>query len=429
MIMDARRLLAWTDLELRRRVGPARIWGQRLAIAGGLAALVGWRWHGRGAGAALATWHSIATVAFASAMLATALGMFWRHDAALLARLPIDGKVLLRAALVRAARGAVVCAAIVVAAGAPLAADAALHPALVRGLALVGTLTVAAAALIPAAAAAAALIIAGGQATRATMGLVAVATGTPSGTVAAPPEKVPTTALGALPGAAAAWMVILAITVRWWVFSGGETAVGPAPIYLAAAVGVSLLALAAVARKGGGMAVALREVAALDRQRLAHLEIHPPRGLEVVAMKSVGPRAGLAYSKYARLMRRRYPMAWGLGFLAWVVAIALAIGRPADAEVWAIGVAVFTAGYSVTLANRLRHAPIELARLAAQLPLAPALGARARVAWTLGYTLVFAVPPALIAAAAAGAWLVPGLAVGAGTIAAIAVARRGILAA
>jgi hypothetical protein len=424
--MDARRLLHWTDLEARRRIGPARIWGQRIAIAGGLAALVAWRWRSAGAGAAFATWHSIATVVFATAMLATALGMFWRHDAALLARLPIDGRVLLRAALVRAARGAAVAAGVVVVAAVPLVAAGAPVEALGRGGALVATLAIAAAALIPAAAAAAALIVSSGQATQLVRKVAATSAPRAPGETDddARPERAPTTALGALPGTAAAWIVILAITVRWWVLGGGETAVGPALPWLGAAVGVSLLSLAAVIRRGDGMAIALREVAALDRQRLAHLEIHPPRGLEVVAMRVVGPRAGLVYGRYARLMRRRYPMAWALGLLAWVVAIGIAIGSPDDAVVWAIGVAAFTGGYVIALGGRLGRAPIELPRLAAQLPIAPAAFERARIAWILLYLLVFALPPTVIAAVAAGAYPVPLGVLGAAAVAAVVAARR-----
>jgi hypothetical protein len=362
------------------------------------------------------------TVVFATAMLATALGMFWRHDAALLARLPIDGRVLLRAALVRAARSAAVAAGVVVVAAVPLVAAGAPVEALGRGGALVGTLAIAAAALIPAAAAAAALIVSSGQATQLVRKVAA--TSAPRRTEDDRPERAPTTALGALPGTAAAWIVILAITVRWWVLGGGETAVGPALPWLGAAVGVSLLSLAAVIRRGDGMAIALREVAALDRQRLAHLEIHPPRGLEVVAMRVVGPRAGLVYGRYARLMRRRYPMAWALGLLAWVVAIGIAIGKPDDAVVWAIGVAAFTGGYVIALGGRLGRAPIELPRLAAQLPIAPAAFERARIAWILLYLLVFAVPPTVIAAVAASAYPVPLGVLGAAAVAAVVAARR-----
>jgi hypothetical protein len=436
--MNTRRLLAWTDLEERRRLGTTKIWARRVAIAVGLAALVAWRQAEHGPVAAFATWHSVVTVVFAVAMLATALGMFWRHDAGMLARLPIAGDVLLRAALVRAARSAVVAAGVTIAAAGPLIATAvAASPdvrahaldALLRGLLLVGTLTIAAAALIPAAAAAAALLVAGGQVTNAARAMVAVGRGeTPRDAVATPRgEQLPTTALGALPGTAAAWMVILAITVRWWMLRGGDTAIGPALPWLAASVGVSLLALVGVWRRGAGMAVALREVAALDRQRLAHLEIHPPRGLEVVVMKSLGARAGLIYSKYARLMRRRYPMAWVVGLIAWAVGIGLAIWKPDDAVIWALGVAGGTAVYAVVLAARLGRPPIELPRLAAQLPIGPAPHARARIAWCLTWIAVFAAPPTALAAwtvartEAGSAWLVVLAVLGVGTLASIVV--------
>jgi hypothetical protein len=362
---------------------------------------------------------------FAATMVGSALGMFWRHDAGMLARLPIDGTVLLRAALVRAARSAAIAAGTAIAAAAPIAAAAGaagepgVWDALGRGALLIATLTIAAAALTPASAAAAALLVAGG--TIATMAKVA-------GVAADPEAKAPvpsTTALGALPGTAAAWMVILAITVRWWMFHGGSTAIGPALPWLGAAAGVSVLALATVWKKGAGMAVALREVAALDRQRLAHLEIHPPRGLERGIMNALGPRAALVYSRAARLMRRRYPMAWALGLVAWVIGLAIGLGDPGDAVVWTIGLAAGTAAYALALALRLSRPPVELPRLAAQLPVPDAAHRRARVAWMIGWLATFGTPPTVIATFGAHTGLVPLAVLGAGAVASVSLAARG----
>jgi hypothetical protein len=129
-------------------------------------------------------------------------------------------------------------------------------------------------------------------------------------------------------------------------------------------------------------------------------------------------------------MRRRYPMAWVVGLIAWTVGIGLAIWKPDDAVVWALGVAGSTALYAVVLAARLGRPPIELPRLAAQLPIGPAAHARARVAWVLTWIAVFASPPTALAAWTVArtepgkAWLVVIGVLVAGAIASVVVGER-----
>ena len=53
---------------------------------------------------------------------------------------------------------------------------------------------------------------------------------------------------------------------------------------------------------------AMREVAALDRQILAHLEIHRATGLERAVAARLGGGAGPVFDRMARLLRRRYPL-------------------------------------------------------------------------------------------------------------------------
>jgi hypothetical protein len=372
--MNATRLLHWTDLEARRR-SPYR-WLRRAAVAGALAGLVAYS-------ASLATWHSLITFAFASTMIATALGMFWRADAALLARLPIPGLVLLQAAILRAARAALLTALTLAIAGLPLLTQVP-DAALLRGLALIGTLALLTATLIPAAAAAASLMVAGGQLASATATVAGVDT----------PERLPTTVLGALPGTAAALATLLAISLRPWIADGSSTVLGPAPTVLGITAIACLAALTLIARSAHGMSIALREVAALDRQRLAHLEIHPPRGLEALVTRALPRTSSLVYDRTSRLMRRRYPMAWVIGFLAYLLAVPLAIWSPSDAFTWSLGLAIATSVYALSLSLRLHRPPIDLPRHSTPIP--PSSASRARVAWILLYMALFTLAPTAI---------------------------------
>ena len=375
--MNATRLLHWTDLEARRRLRFR--WPLRIAIAGALAGLVAW------SGPSLGTWHSVITAAFAVTMIATALGMFWRADAALLARLPIPGLVLLQAAIIRAARSALLTALTVAIAGLPLLTTVP-ESALLRGLATIGILSLVTATFIPAAAATASLMVAGGQLAAATATVAGVDT----------PERLPTTVLGALPGTAAALATLLAISLRPWIATNESTVLGPAPTVILITAVVCLASLTLIGRRTQGMSVALREVAALDRQRLAHLEVHPPRGLEALVARSLCRQASLVYDRTSRLMRRRYPMAWVLGFLAYLTAVPLAIWSPPSAATWALGLSIATGAYSLSLSPRLHRPPIDLPSPRDTRSAASA-ASRARVAWILLYMAVFAVLPTALA--------------------------------
>jgi hypothetical protein len=230
--------------------------------------------------------------------------------------------------------------------------------------------------------------------------------------------------LGALPGTAAALATLLAITLRPWVATADDTVLGPAPTVLAITAVVCLAALSLIARRSQGMSVALREVAALDRQRLAHLEVHPPRGLEALVARALCRQASLVYDRTSRLMRRRYPMAWVLGFLAYLTAVPLAIWSPADAVTWALGLSIATGVYALSLAPRLHRPPIDLPRHAT--PIRPAAASRARTAWILLYMAVFAVIPTALSTLRLTPThaLLPLAIIAASTIAAAALAHR-----
>jgi hypothetical protein len=145
------------------------------------------------------------------------------------------------------------------------------------------------------------------------------------------------------------------------------------------------------------MAKVLRDVSALDRQRLATLEIKPPTAIERAIAALLG-EAALPYGKDARLMRRRFPIAYALGALVFAVLIVVGLARPDDATPWLTVAIGGAAAYGVALAGRLRQPPIELARLSATLPLGAPARTRARLAWLLGWWVIFVAAPAAFAA-------------------------------
>jgi hypothetical protein len=169
------------------------------------------------------------------------------------------------------------------------------------------------------------------------------------------------------------------------VFDGRAAAalVGIPAAALAAAIGARITAPRV-------FATILRDVSALDRQRLATLEIRPPTAIERAVARLLGD-AALPYTKDARLMRRRYPMAFALGALAFVVLAIMGLARTPLSYV--IVVAAGAALYAGALAGRLARPPIELPRLSATLPIAPPARRRAKLAWIVTWSLVFVVVP------------------------------------
>jgi hypothetical protein len=163
------------------------------------------------------------------------------------------------------------------------------------------------------------------------------------------------------------------------------------PLVLAALAIVGVVAIVAARSSAPRvMGTILRDVSALDRQRLATLEIRPPTAIERAVAQLLGD-AALPYTKDARLMRRRYPMAFALGALAFLVLVIMGL---AHAQVpWVLAVAAGAALYAGALAGRLARPPIELPRLSATLPIAPAARRRAKLAWLATWSLVFVVVP------------------------------------
>jgi hypothetical protein len=412
--ISTRRLLHWGDLDERRRrrtlrVAPLR-WVVRAAVAGGLAA---WVWREARLDPVVASRIVLAAVvaAYSWVMLATPFRMYWRVDSPLLARLPVPGRVLFDVALIRSIRAA--GGAAVVVAPAAVALGTVATELAVRHLAVVSAVAAAAALLLPAVALGAGALVAGGKASALMRAVGGV-------DVPAPP----TAWLGVLPGLAAAAVVLAVIAAARWAVGAAETEIGPAAPVLGGLAGGSVVA-ALVARRAARavMPQAVREVAALDVQRLAHLEIHPPTALERAIGGRLGDRARLIHGKDARLIRRRFPMALVAGATAtaawWIVGAA----RPASAWLWAGTIGAAFAGYGLLMAWRLVSRPIELG-FVATLPIGRAdlIGAKLAylttwvmvypllaapvLAWRIGPGVAAAVVAGAIATAAAGAGIV-----------------------
>lgn len=404
--MTSRELIRWSRLHERRaRTVPAITIP---VVAGGLVAA--WVWWRSSAGviAASHAWLAATIVAYAVAFLRVPFHLYWRADAPLLAQLPIEGRPLFDAALARCLRAAEATTVAVVIGLVPLA----IAPGLgglgglggidlaVRHAVFAGVLGIAAGLLLPAVTlGAAALVVQGGgeRVLQAATSLGGAPTRTPrqAATAGAPPPASPSAILGALPGFAATVVIVAVLLVAPWLV-GGEPSV-PAPIVLAAIAGTSVLAAIAARAGAGIMARVLRDVSALDRQRLATLEIKPPTPIETVIAKLTG-EAALPYSKDARLMRRRFPLAFALGALVFCVLVIVGLVRPEDPTPWLTVAIGGAATYGLVLASRLHRPPIELARLSATLPLTARARARAKLAWLLGWWAVFVGIPAVFAA-------------------------------
>jgi Zn-dependent protease with chaperone function len=210
------------------------------------------------------------------------------------------------------------------------------------------------------------------------------------------PGSASTTLLGALPGFVSTIIITLVIIAAPGMYNH-DASLPPLTVMLglAAVSIVAIVAMRAVAAKV--MGDILRDVSALDRQQLATLEIREPTALERTIARMLG-EAGLPYRKDARLMRRRYPMAFALGALCFAVLVIVGLARPADPTPWLVVVIGGAALYAIALARRLYRPPIELLRLSATLPISSEARTRAKVAWVVAWAVVFVVVPSVFAA-------------------------------
>lgn len=395
--MTSRELIRWSQLHERRaRTLPPLVLA---VIAGGvLAAWVWWR-SSTSVVAASHAWLAGAIVAYAVAFLRVPFHIYWRTDASLLAQLPIEGRALFDAALMRCLRASETTTIAVVIGSVPLALAQTGGALVLRHGAFAVTLGAVAGLLLPAVTIGAAALVVHGGGERVLRTASALA-GAPGRTQAASPAPAgaratsPSAILGALPGFAASVIIVVMLVVAPWLLGDSDV---PAPAVLAAIAAVSVGAALATRARAGVMSRVLRDVSALDRQRLATLEIKPPTPLEAMIAKLIG-EAALPYEKDARLMRRRFPMAFALGGLTFAVLAIVGVVRPDDPTPWLTVAIGGAASYGIVLANRLHRPPIELARLSATLPVAPRARARAKLAWLIGWWSIFVLAPAVFAA-------------------------------
>jgi hypothetical protein len=372
----------------------------------------------RRAGDPIATSHSWlagALVASGFTFMRVPFHLYWRPDAAFLAQLPIPGVALFDAALWRCVRAAAQTTFVMIAGALALFA---LDPAKVAwatrelqatpiagevpslslvefvgrhvGVAIV--LGIVSAGLMPAVATWAATLV--------RQNIVSVATqiaGAPAQRPAtSTPGSASTTLLGALPGFVATVVITLVIIAAPGIYNHESSLSAPGVMFGLAATSIGAI-LAMRVRAAAVMGDILRDVSALDRQQLATLEIREPTALERTIAGMLGA-AGLPYRKDARLMRRRYPMAFALGALCFGVLVIVGLARPADPTPWLVVVISGAVLYAVALARRLARPPIELARLSDTLPISPEARTRAKVAWVVAWTVVFVIVPSAFAA-------------------------------
>lgn len=405
--MNARRLLGWGDLEDRRRRGArtgVAAWPLWLhAALGGLllAAEVARRVGLFGSAAA-----GDATLAGASKLLllVTAAGqtlvvfgapfrLYWRHDAPMLSRLAVGGRALFAVALVRSLRAAgraflpSALGALVFVTVSGASADGA-------GLAL-RHLAVAAAAAIMAGLLAPAMALAAGGAVSSDK--IQAALDSFGGEFRGPR----TSWLGVLPGVTGTAVALVILGAAPWARGEAETTiVGSPALLLGGAVLGSIVAAAwALARAGEIMAVALREVVALDQERLAHVDLVTPSAIERLVARRVlgGPDgAGVVFDKDARLLRRRFPIPFFLGVVGLASLGVVGWTQPADALMWAAAIAAGLGVYGAVMARRLVSPPTEHARFLRSLPVGIRGALRAKRARVILWTACYVVPGAVV---------------------------------
>lgn len=304
-------------------------------------------------------WVAAAVCGYAIVVFGAPFRLYWRRDSKLLASLPVPGSSLFALALWRSHRSALQVSVFLLVALVPsgLLVDWSLA---LRHVSAIAIGFVGAAWLGPAAALAAGAIVASdkAQAMINSMG----------GEFQAPR----TSWLGIFPGLAATAVAIGIIACAPWIL-GSRPPGGSMLLIVLVAVGTSAASLAwAWARAAQVIPAAVREVAALDQEILAHVERSQPSALEARFISATLSRpAGLVARKDAALLRRRYPSPYFMipgGIVAiWIVAAS----QPASYLPWAGAFFGAILAYSVVMARRAQSEPVEIPRLLATLPLAP----------------------------------------------------------
>ena len=418
--MNARRLLYWGDLEetrrRRARGGLAGLppWLYSMAAGLVLAVLVARDMGALGAlgapagaaagglASAAATWLAVLAGGHVLVLFGAPFRLFWRRDAALIGRLAVPGRVLFQVALARSVRATLRVLVPCLLALPAFALGPAGEPALVlRHLVLAIIAALGAGLLGPAVTLAAGAMVASDKAQQ--------IMGNLGGEVQAPRSSW----LGLLPGLTGAALVLALLAAAPWARGAERVAlVGDPMLLLGLAAGLPLVSLAwALARADAVMLDALREVAALDQERLAHVELVEPSRLDrLIAAGFLGGSSGGAFAgaaavfaKDSRLARRRYPIPFFLGLVGLASLLIVAAARPASMLLWAGVIAAGLGAYGVVMARRLVSAPIEHPVFLRTLPVGGRPALRAKRARVLLWSAWYIVPGALAVVARAGA--------------------------
>ncbi len=419
--MKAASLIRWSNLEDRRRrqsmggfaalpeMLVAVLWGAILAaeLVRRLA-LVSDKDLVASASASSQLWVAAAVCAFAIAVFGAPFRLYWRRDSKLLASLPVPGTSLFALALWRSHRSALQVSLALLVALVPMGVFVDWQWAL-RHLLAVGIGFLGAAWLGPAAALGAGAIVASdkAQAMIASMG----------GEFQAPR----TSWLGILPGLAATALTVALMACAPWI-AGGRPPGGSILMIALLALGVSAIALLwAWTRAASVIPAAVREVAALDQEILAHVERSTPSKIERAAIALLrSPRSRWVAVKDAALLRRRYPSPYFVipcGIIAiWIVAAS----QPLSYLPWAGSFLGAILVYAILMARRAQSEPVEIPRLISTLAIrrGEVAGAKnllsslriALIALTAGPLLIARAPDPLSAAifvllASALSWL------------------------
>ncbi len=309
-------------------------------------------------GSASHLWLAAAVSGYVIGVFGAPFRLFWRRDSKLLASLPLPGRSLFALALWRSHLAALrvsialLCGLVALGALGDWAVARRLLVPMILGFA-------GAAWLGPAAALAAGAIVASekAQAMLASMG----------GEFQAPR----TTWLSVFPGLAATAVLIALIACASWTL-GERPPGGSITLIICLGVLVPLIALMwAWARANRVVPQAVREVALLDQEILAHVERSTPSMLErsMIAMRLPDSTKLLA-TKDASLSRRRYPSPYFLvpcGIAAlWIVAAT----KPSAYLAWGGSLLLVLLAYAVVMARRTLLEPIEIPSLLRTLPVA-----------------------------------------------------------
>lgn len=387
-MMTARRLLeAEARVRRRRRATKRSLLGRlpAAAVAAVVAALLAAELHRRlgGFGQAAAgqstftgtvrLWLAAVLAGHTLVVFGAPHRLFWREDSAFLSRLPIAGSVYLRAALWRSMRSAALVS-LPCAAAAVTFVPAVGWPAILRMECLVVMAFAWAAFLGPAAAVAAGAVVASDRA-QAVIGQM-------GGEFAAPR----TSWLGILPGVTASALVVIAVfLIDWMVAPSSQLLMRGFVVVGGAVVIAGAAAAAALNRADAIIPDAVREVAALDVERLAHVERSTPSPIERLWFAwTTGSRgARLVADKDASLLRRRHPSAYVLGPVGVLIVWGMAAFGGGGALPWAGAVLGSLAAYSVMMAGRATRPPVEIPRLLGSLPVGTGQAVRGKRAQVL----------------------------------------------